>query len=82
MATKIGVPKFVFTTQAAAAEVSSRLKSGIVALILRDSGASAGVYSIGEAADIPDGLSANSVAYIKTPCWAVVTAPPARWWSR
>lgn len=60
----MGVPQITFTFQKAADEVVSRLKNGIVGVIVRDGSASAGLYTVAAEADLPANLSATNRAYV------------------
>ena len=44
--TSIGVPKLEFTFRSAAEETASRLKNGVVALIIRDTMKNEGLFSV------------------------------------
>lgn len=60
----MGVPKITFTMKTAAEETVSRLKNGVVGLVVRDSAATAGLYSVAEENDLPEKLSATNRAYV------------------
>ena len=62
--TTIGVPKIEFTVQSAASAVATRLKNGIVAIILQDDTATAGLYTVADEQDLPSGLSETNKAYV------------------
>lgn len=60
----MGVPKITFTVKAAAEETVRRLKNGVVGVVVRDSSAAAGLYSVSEENDLPNNLSAKNRAYV------------------
>lgn len=62
---KIGVPKLTIAFEKAAELVTLRLKNGVVALIIRDSGVTAGLYPLGIEEDIPAGLGTTNVEYVQ-----------------
>ncbi len=61
----MGLPELSFSYQAAARSVAARSKKGIVALILRDAGLTAGVYPVVYEADIPTELGQQNRDYVK-----------------
>ena len=52
----LGMPTLTITIKKAAETVVTRLKEGVVAMIVRDEGVSPGLYVLGDTADIPDKL--------------------------
>lgn len=60
----MGQPNLTIAFHKAAEEVVSRLKNGIVAVIVRDAGATAGLYTLADPEDMPSGLGAEVQAYI------------------
>lgn len=61
----MGLPELHFSYQTAAREVIARSKQGIVALLLQDTGLTAGVYTVAHEADIPAELGADNADYVK-----------------
>ncbi len=76
--TSIGVPKLEFTFRSAAEETASRLKNGVVALIIRDTMKNGGVFSVASGDDIPTQLSAANAAYVKRALMGSRGARPGR----
>lgn len=76
--TNIGVPKLEFNFRSAAEETDSRLKNGVVALIVRDAMKDGGVFSVASADDIPSKLSADNAAYVKRALIGSRGARPSR----
>ena len=60
----IGQPNLTIAFHKAAEEVVSRLKNGIVAVIVRDAGTTSGLYTLADPEDMPSGLGAEVQAYI------------------
>lgn len=60
----IGQPNLTIAIHKAAEEVVSRLKNGIVAVIVRDAGTTSGLYTLADPEDMPSGLGAEVQAYI------------------
>lgn len=60
----MGQPNLTIAFHKAAEEVVNRLKNGIVAAIVRDTGAEAGLYTLADPEDMPSGLGAEVQAYI------------------
>lgn len=61
----LGVPTLTITIKKAVATVATRMKNGVVAVIVRDTGAQAGLYVLGSEEDIPTGLGTTVEANIK-----------------
>ena len=55
----LGAPTLTITIKKAADTVVYRLKQGIVAMIVRDATATAGLYVLGDVADMPSGLGTD-----------------------
>ena len=60
----MGQPSLTIAFHKAAEEVVSRLKNGIVAVIVRDAGAAAGLYTLADPEDMPSGLGTEVQEYI------------------
>lgn len=76
--TKIGVPRLEFTFRTAAEETVSRLKNGVVALIIRDTMKAGGLFSVASADDVPAKLSEDNAAYVKRALMGSRGARPSR----
>ncbi len=74
----IGVPRINITFRSAADAVASRLKNGVVALIVRDGSATAGLYPVAEEADIPSAMSADNAGYVKRALMGSRGAAPSK----
>src|SRR5699024_1964987 len=61
----MGVPNLTIEFHKAAQEVESRLKRGVVALIVRDATVTPGLYRLGSETDIPSGLAVATEDYVK-----------------
>ena len=61
----LGMPTLTITIKKAAETVVTRLKEGVVAMIVRDATATPGLYTVGDVADIPDKLGANVAASVE-----------------
>lgn len=61
----LGVPTLTITIKKAAETVATRMKNGVAAVIVRDTGAQAGLYVLGSEEDIPTGLGTTVEANIK-----------------
>lgn len=59
-----GVPVLTLDFVTAAREVAQRIKSGVVALIVRDAGVKTGLYTVADPVDIPEGMGTANEAYI------------------
>lgn len=71
----MGVPNLTIEFHKAAQEVESRLKAGIVALIVRDATVTPGLYRLGSALDIPSGLSVANEAYVQRAFTGWINSP-------
>ena len=71
----MGVPKLSLTVYKAAQETVSRLRSGIVALIVRDTGVDPGLYALSDVDDIPAALGVNTADYVRRAFLGYMTAP-------
>ena len=61
----MGVPNLTIEFHKAAQEVESRLKRGVVAIIVRDATVTPGLYRLGSETDIPSGLAVATEDYVK-----------------
>lgn len=61
----LGAPTLTITIKKAADTVVYRLKEGVVAMIVRDATAKAGLYILGDPADIPSDLGADVAAGVE-----------------
>lgn len=71
----MGLPELNFSYQKAADSAAARVKQGIVALILRDAGMTAGVYPVVYEADIPSALGTANKAAVQRAMLGYVTTP-------
>ena len=63
--TTLGMPTLTISVKKAADTVVSRLQSGVVAMIVRDATETAGLYVVGDKADIPSKLAAATAAQVE-----------------
>lgn len=70
----MGLPELTFSLEKAASSVASRISSGVVALILRDTAAN-GLYTIHRESDIPKALGAENTAAIRRAMTGYITRP-------
>ena len=75
MATTLGMPTLTIAIKKAAATVATRLQDGVVAMIVRDASATAGLYVVGDKTDIPATLAANTAASVERALIGGITRP-------